>query len=134
MKKLIFALFFSSLHTYASTIDDCNDSIPLGSIAACYERNFKLEDTELNKAYAELKSAVSSSGYDNYAKETYWTKVVQSQRYWIKLRDAQCEAKGVFFEDKSLAQIIEMNKCYLSITKERVKWLGDEKKFIAGLP
>ncbi|MBC8674022.1 DUF1311 domain-containing protein [Aeromonas hydrophila] len=26
----------------------------------------------------------------------YWSQLVQSQRYWIKLRDAQCYARGAF--------------------------------------
>lgn len=77
---------------------------------------------------------MSSSGYDKQSKEKYWSQLVQSQRSWINLRDAQCDARGAFFEDSSIVQLIEINKCLMNVTKERVFFLNDEIQFIHDLP
>lgn len=134
VRKISFVLFFLSLNVFANAHDDCDTSIPLGHLAACYENNFKLEDAELNKKYTKLKSTLSSSSYANSSKEKYWIQIVQSQKFWIKLRDAQCEAKIAFFEANSIAQLIEKNKCLLNVTKARVDFLNDENQFLNDLP
>lgn len=108
MKRLFFALFFISLNVFSSADSSCDISAPATNLAACYESKSKQADAELNKIYNNLKSALSSSGYDKQSKEKYWSQLVQSQRYWIKLRDAQCNARGAFFEDSSIAQLIEI--------------------------
>ncbi|MFA7826030.1 lysozyme inhibitor LprI family protein [Aeromonas dhakensis] len=52
----------------------------------------------------------------------------------MKLRDAQCNARGAFFEDSSIAQQIEIKKCLMNVTKERVFFLNNEIQFIHDLP
>lgn len=132
MKYLLLTLLVLSNKTYA--MDDCDTAKPLGFIAACYEDKFKLEDVHLNNLYVKLKSVLASNGYDNISKEKYWTLFVESQRYWIKVRDAQCEAKGAFFENNSYAQVIEKTKCLVGETRARTKLLDNEIKFIKNLP
>lgn len=36
------------------------------------------------------------------------------------IRDAQCNAREAFFEDSSIAQLIELKKCLVNATNERV--------------
>lgn len=134
MKKIFFILFFLSFGLCAKSSYNCDVSVPTGTLAACYEKIFKLEDQELNEVYNKLKLTLSLNDYDGLSKETYWAGIVQSQRYWIKLRDAQCKAKGAFFEHGSLAENIEVNKCLLNATKERNIFFNDEVKFINELP
>ncbi|WP_080755918.1 lysozyme inhibitor LprI family protein [Aeromonas hydrophila] len=134
MKRLSFALFFISLSVFSNTDRNCDISAPSTNLAACYESKSKQADAELNKAYNNLKSTLLSSGYDKQSKEKYWNQLVQSQRYWIKLRDAQCYARGAFFEDSSIAQLIEIKKCLMNVTKERVFFLNNEIQFIHDLP
>lgn len=93
---------------FSSTGSNCDISAPATNLAACYESKSKKADTELNNIYNNLKSTLSSSGYDKKSKEKYWSQLVQSQRSWINLRDAQCNARGAFFEDSSIAQLIEI--------------------------
>ncbi|WP_219325884.1 lysozyme inhibitor LprI family protein [Aeromonas dhakensis] len=97
MKRLSFAIFFISLNVLSSTDSNCDISAPATNLAACYESKSKQADAELNKIYNDLKSTLLSSGYDKQSKEKYWSQLVQSQRYWIKLRDTQCYARGGFF-------------------------------------
>ncbi|WP_429186612.1 lysozyme inhibitor LprI family protein [Aeromonas veronii] len=84
MKRLSFALFFISLNVFSSTDSNCDISAPVTNLAACYESKSKQADAELNKIYNNLKSTLSSSGYDKQSKEKYWSQLVQSQRSWIK--------------------------------------------------
>ncbi|WP_324002942.1 lysozyme inhibitor LprI family protein [Aeromonas hydrophila] len=134
MERLFFALFFISLNVFSSTDSNCDISAPATNLAACYESKSKQADTELNKIFNNLKSTLSSSGYDKQSKEKYWNQLVQSQRGWINLRDVQCNARGTFFEDSSIAQLIEIKKCLMNITNERVFILNNEIQFIHDLP
>lgn len=77
---------------------------------------------------------MSSSGYDKQSKEKYWSQLVQSQRSWINLRDVQCDARGAFFEDSSIAQLIEIKKCLMKVTKESELFVNNEIQFIHDLP
>lgn len=52
----------------------------------------------------------------------------------LSIRDAQCYARGAFFEDSSIAQLIEIKKCLMNVTKERVFFLNNEVQFIHDLP
>lgn len=134
MERLSFALFFISLNVFSSTDSNCDISAPATNLAACYESKSIQADTELNKIYNNLKSTLSSSDYDKQSKEKYWSQLVQSQSNWIKLRDAQCNTRGAFFEDNSIAQQIEIKKCLMNVTKERVFFLNNEIQFIHDLP
>jgi uncharacterized protein YecT (DUF1311 family) len=134
VKRLSFVLLFISLNVFSNTDSNCDISVPATNLAACYESKSKQADTELNKTYNNLKSTLLSSGYDKPSKEKYWSQLVQSQRYWIKIRDAQCNARGAFFEDSSIAQLIEIKKCLMNVTKERVFFLNNEIQFIHDLP
>ena len=109
MKYIALILFLLSIQAFANS--ECDTVKPLGFIVACYEGKLKAADAHLNDSYRNLKSALKLSGYDNQSKEKYWSFFVESQRYWIKLRDEQCKAKQVFFENDSYAQVIERNKC-----------------------
>lgn len=134
MKRPSFSLFFISLNVFSNTNINCDISAPATNLAACYESKSKQADTELNKIFNNLKSTFSSSVYDKQSKEKYWNQLVQSQRYWINLRDAQCNARGAFFEDSSIAQRIEIKKCLMNVTNERVFFLNNEIQFIHYLP
>lgn len=50
------------------------------------------------------------------------------------IRDAQCDARGAFFEDSSIAQLIEIKKCHMNVTKERELFVNNEIQFIHDLP
>ncbi|PTT48534.1 lysozyme inhibitor LprI family protein [Aeromonas sp. HMWF014] len=134
MKRLSFALFLISFNAFSNTNSNCDTSVPVTYLAACYESKFKQTDTELNEKFNNLKSTLSSSGYDKSSKEKYWSQLVQSQRYWIKLRDTQCDARGSFFEDSSVVQLVEIKKCLVDVTKNRVFFLNGEIQFINDLP
>ena len=114
--------------------NQCDPSVPLGVLSACYENEFKSSDVALNKAYSRLKEKISESSYEQSAKETYWSGLVQSQKSWIKMRDKQCEAKMAFFEEKSIAGLIEKSKCLSLATNSRTTYLNGEGEFISELP
>lgn len=112
----------------------CDPSVPLGVLSACYENEFKSSDITLNRIYSELKEKISESSYEQSSKDTYWSGLLQSQKSWIKMRDKQCEAKMAFFEEKSIAGLIEKNKCLSFTTNSRVTYLSGEIEFISELP
>lgn len=133
MVRLIgFSIFVVSFYAFANS--ECDTAKPLGFIVACYEGKLKAADAHLNDSYRNLKSALKLSGYDNQSKESYWSFFVESQRYWIKLRDEQCKAKQAFFENDSYAQVIEKNKCLIDATNTRSRLLENEVEFIQNLP
>lgn len=132
MRNIIFVLLFCPLLAYSN--NQCDPSVPLGVLSACYENEFKSSDVALNKAYSRLKEKISESSYERSSKDTYWSGLIQSQRSWIKMRDKQCEAKMAFFEEKSIAGFIEKNKCLSLTTNSRITYLNGEVEFISELP
>ncbi|MGT3763132.1 lysozyme inhibitor LprI family protein [Vibrio cholerae] len=139
MLKYLFFIGFifsssASASASASASDECDYTLPLGSIVACYENKNEESDAVLNKSYNDLKKLVMGSPYDDETKGVYWSNIVKSQKNWIQMRDSQCLAKGVFFENGTDLQRIEIKKCLFLSTEIRVLYLNEEILFIKNLP
>lgn len=56
LKYLFFIGFIFSSSASASASDECDYTLPLGSIVACYENKNEESDAVLNKSYNDLKN------------------------------------------------------------------------------
>ncbi|KOE81614.1 hypothetical protein ACS86_13545 [Vibrio alginolyticus] len=119
---------------YSLANEDCDYGLPLGNIAACYEKKSEESDALLNDIYQKLKNTVIKSAYEESAKNIYWSTFVKSQRNWIEMRDHQCFAKGAFSEENTPFQGIEIHKCLYYSTQDRIIYLEKEINFIQNLP
>ncbi|MGI8898519.1 MAG: lysozyme inhibitor LprI family protein [Pyrinomonadaceae bacterium] len=83
----------------------------------CAGRAYEKADAEMNRAYQQLKLALSRSG------EPYNQKLTQAQQVWLKYREATCECEVALNEGGTNYPMMQ-NYCLASVTKERTKRLN----------
>lgn len=78
-------------HPIEQSLDAClEENVSTAGIIECNDKAIKAWDTELNKVYKSLMSKLD--------KKTQ-ASLKQSQRQWIKFRDAEFEAMGAIYRN-----------------------------------
>ena len=93
--------------------NDCGDLANQGEMNACFEREYREADAELNKTYEALRDRVSSTGRETLR---------DAQRAWIAYRDAQCAFESAGTEGGSIHPTI-VAICRTELTRTQTRRL-----------
>ncbi len=79
---------------------------------ACAWRDYLLADAELNRVWKDVR--------DRYPSKREAQALIDTQRAWLKYRDAQCAFERGQFEGGTIAPLIYYS-CMKQLTKERTE-------------
>ncbi|TCM68443.1 uncharacterized protein YecT (DUF1311 family) [Acinetobacter calcoaceticus] len=112
-KILLFIGLFSCTAVYAQ----CQTSNVYTDIE-CYEKQLKIDKSQLNKTYNKLYSSFDDEGK---------SALEASQKAWLVYRDKECNGLAAYFGSQALgagSRLITLS-CEAEKTSERVKALRD---------
>ncbi len=119
---LLAALLLPISAVYAQ--DDCSHVTSSLEMVPCSEAAKKAADAQLNVSYKQLMARLES-GYraDPVLGAEYAAKVKESQRAWLKLRDANCPLEAFEIETGMPAHVFAVNSCIARMSRERSAYL-----------
>ncbi len=88
----------------------CRDAVATADVAQCFDRASMKADRELNRIYAEVRSALAPRDRQN---------LEDAERAWLKYRDATCAAERDLY-DGGTAAFPAYAACIEEVTRERV--------------
>ncbi|PZX01905.1 uncharacterized protein YecT (DUF1311 family) [Pseudomonas sp. 478] len=101
--------------------EDCQEV----NIDGCAEIAMKAADSRLNTRYHELMARLETQYQgDLELGAAYAAKVKESQRAWIKLRDANCAVEAFEIETSKLAHVTVVSNCIARMSQERSDYLS----------
>jgi uncharacterized protein YecT (DUF1311 family) len=104
--------------------DECNEIMTSLQIDKCSEASKAGADSQLNTSYHELLARLETQYQANpELGATYAVKVKESQRAWIKLRDANCHLEAFELEPGKPAYVTTVNSCITGMSRERSVYL-----------
>lgn len=126
MNRFVFTLLAALLLpvslVYAQ--DDCNHVTSSLEMLPCSEAEKKAADAQLNLSYKQLMSRLESDyRTDPALGAEYAAKVKESQRAWLKLRDANCPLEAFEIETGMPAHVVAVNSCIARMSRERSAYL-----------
>ena len=104
-----------SFPAFAKDEKDCYGFINTLEIAACYNEQLKIYDTELNTTYQSIMVKLKARGT--------WGSLQKAQREWISYRDQNCEFHSDLYLSGSGAGPAYV-ACKFRMTKERLDELS----------
>lgn len=105
-------------------IDACHEIKNSQQIFECSKIERKIADKKLNSAYKNLLTRVKTQYKASPDLNTNLTqKIKESQRLWIKLRDADCNLEAFQIETGSQAYETTVNKCVARLSEARSIYL-----------
>lgn len=108
LASLATSLFFSAQIAHAVEADNCDTFKTSYDKTYCVAKLFLESDKELNSVYTELRKPLKSDVRQ---------QLTQTQRDWIKYRDASCERSG------------SINvSCNYKVNRERAEYLRDRAR------
>ena len=131
--SIVFALhlFGIALNAHAQTIEDVDCSEGGSSTVEmkyCAHLEYQAADAELNSVYQELLAEVRESGIDDNTVPSpgpeLRKKLIESEKIWIKLRDANCDAEAATFWGGTGYGLI-YTTCLTRETRQRTQFLED---------
>lgn len=104
---------------------DCNEMAASQQIETCADIAKKAADSRLNTSYQKLMARLDSQyRAQPDAGKVFKTKVKESQRIWIKLRDTDCPLEAFEIETGLPAYVTTVNNCIARMSLERTDYLG----------
>ncbi|WP_373874450.1 lysozyme inhibitor LprI family protein [Pseudomonas pharyngis] len=104
--------------------DDCSHVASSLEMVPCSEAAKKAADTQLNLSYKQLMARLESDyRADPALGAEYAAKVKESQRAWLKLRDANCPLEAFEIETGMPAHVFAVNLCIARMSRERSAYL-----------
>ncbi|GGJ98743.1 lysozyme inhibitor LprI family protein [Pseudomonas matsuisoli] len=116
--------------TSASAYQACKDIATSQQFLECSLERKEESDKKLNFAYRRLIKNIKTQ-YSNNSNSLaeYLSKIKNSQRAWITLRNENCALESFEIEEQSQAHVTTLNNCEARMSKERteylIKTLGD---------
>ncbi|AUY24091.1 MAG: lysozyme inhibitor LprI family protein [Mixta calida] len=112
----------ASFNVFSS--DDCSSANDDADVNSCSLQQKKNAEVELNKEYSEAKKRLAVSfDADKKLLNEYLTLLLESQRGWLKYRDAQCKIES-FMADESTPVYESINdSCIARLDKGRTAQL-----------
>lgn len=106
---------------------DCAASRPQPEVDACVQIKFETVDQLLNKTYdiviKELQAGPATADQVQLLVNSEIRKtLVESQRQWIKFRDAQCDVESTLVGTGTSAAAVG-GQCLIDLTRERIRFL-----------
>lgn len=125
MKRFVFTLLAVLLPASAAYAqDDCSHVTSSLEMVPCSEAAKKAADAQLNVSYKQLMSRLESDYQaDPALGAEYAAKVKESQRAWLKLRDANCPLEAFEIEVGKPAYVAVSNLCIARMSRERSAYL-----------
>ena len=122
--KLIYGLTLAVVSLCGSTSalakNICPNEPTTEAVHQCTVQQKKIAEDELNKEYIVAKKRIEQMyGTAKTQADEYISKVVETQRSWLKYRDGQCELEASAAEVGSSAHDIASNICIVRFDKER---------------
>lgn len=112
----------------ASTGANCDNATTQIDINACMAQDYRTADDELNRQWVLNVAAAKAQDKTRVAKTDkrpgYYATLLESQRAWLKFRDAQCRIEGYAMRGGS-AEPMVVSGCLAGLTRERSKQLKD---------
>lgn len=104
--------------------DDCSHVTSSLEMVPCSEAAKKAADAQLNVSYKQLMTRLESDyRTDPALGAEYAAKVKESQRAWLKLRDANCPLEAFEIETGMPAHVFAVNSCIARMSRERSAYL-----------
>lgn len=130
MKKSSFFLAFNFLVFSLSSsagqpeIGTCEIVSSSQQVFECSKIEKEQADRLLNAAYNKLKARISKQyGSELSLRDSFIQRVRESQRLWVRLRDADCDLEVFEIEEGTQAYETTLNKCVARLSVERAAYL-----------
>ncbi|WP_426233831.1 lysozyme inhibitor LprI family protein [Pseudomonas sp. TWP3-2] len=126
VKRFIFTLVVALLLPVSAVYaqDDCSKVGSSLEMVPCSEAAKKAADAQLNVSYKRLMSRLESDyRADPALGKEYAAKVKESQRAWLKLRDANCPLEAFEIESGMPAHVFAVNSCIARMSRKRSTYL-----------
>ncbi|MBK5526739.1 DUF1311 domain-containing protein [Pseudomonas sp. TH06] len=126
MNRFVFTLLASLLLPVSAAYaqDDCSHVTSSLEMVPCSEAAKKAADAQLNVSYKQLMTRLESDyRTDPALGAEYAAKVKESQRAWLKLRDANCPLEAFEIEVGKPAYVAVSNLCIARMSRERSAYL-----------
>lgn len=108
---------------------NCDDPQVQQEMNWCAQRDFEIADERLNAQWKETAVAMKaqdadyvSYGSENDTREGWFASLLESQRGWLRYRDAQCRAEGYKARGGSLESLLALT-CKSALTQARTQQL-----------
>lgn len=119
-----FLVFSLPIHAGQQENNSCERVSSSQQIFECSNVEREKADQLLNNVYRELITRiVKQYKSDPGLKDAYTQKIKESQRLWIKLRDANCNLETFEIEAGTQAYETTFNKCVARSSVERATYL-----------
>jgi uncharacterized protein YecT (DUF1311 family) len=103
---------------------NCKNPQTQADMNICSGRAFKAADAAMTRQYNI--AAARMKRIDAEAEPGYFAALLDSQRAWLKFRDAQCRLEG-YTTRGGTAEALNVNGCLEQLTRQRTK---DLKSFL----
>ena len=112
----------------ANTGPSCDNAMTQMDINSCMAQDYRAADAELNRQWVLNVAAAKAQDKTRIAQTDkrpgYYATLLESQRSWLKFRDAQCRIEGYAMRGRS-AEPMVVSGCLAGLTRERSKQLKD---------
>lgn len=129
---LVSALLLFAQATTAEAFGDCEDPQVQQEMNWCAAQDFASSDAALNEQWALTVEAMREADAEvdrEYDEQPgYYETLLEGQRAWLALRDAQCRSESFAMRGGSMQPMIE-NHCKAYMTELRIQQL---RELIAG--
>ncbi|MCU0117073.1 lysozyme inhibitor LprI family protein [Pseudomonas sp. B2M1-30] len=128
MNRFVFALIGALLLPVSAVYaqDDCTQVSSSLEMLPCSESAKKSADTQLNVSYQQLMARLETQyRADPALGSAYAAKVKESQRAWLKLRDANCPLEAFEIETGQPAYVTTVNLCIARMSRDRSVFLDN---------
>ena len=96
---------------------DCKDPQTQTDMNICAGRTYEAADAEMARQYRLLASRMKQT---DTAGPEYFAALLESQRAWLKFRDAQCKFEGYLVKGGT-AEPLMISRCSEELTKKRTE-------------
>lgn len=114
---------FQMIVSFSCFAADCDSENSQQETLLCLERAYAAADGDLNRVWKTVQQKISSRS------ETFRSALLQSQKFWIEFRDANCHSVGKEMEGGS-AEASLVKGCLLRMTLERATELKNRFEVI----
>ena len=108
----------------------CDDPIMQQEMNWCAARDFEVADERLNAQWPITAAAMKArdAAFADYAgndtREGYFESLLESQRGWLRYRDAHCRVEGYYARGGSLEPLL-ISTCKARLTRMRTDQLRE---------
>ena len=112
----MFSVLFAAAIAAGQPQPNCENPQTQTDMNICSRRAYEAADAVMTRQYST--AAARMKQMDMEAEPGYFAALLQSQRAWLKFRDAQCRLEGYVTRGGS-AEWLNENMCLLDLTQKR---------------